>query len=405
MRKRIGLPWFSIPLLIYSLVVFAQTGAAPSGTLAYRHAGEIWIQRVPDGVPIQISQGGGENPQWSPSGEWLSFRQNGKFIVVPIKGNRRDAVTLDAAGVWSPVKDEFAFADADGLAVLSFEGNLQQKRVVFRNTKPRSIGDLAWSSDGTRLAFLANGLWRVNADGTGAKALFAPNEHDDVLIRGWSSDGRHVVVSIDPDHSASLIADGLPLAFVPVDGGRAHTFGSNVLLHPDFLSVSPDHAEALVSAGGGREAWTEKRVTSIDPATGKFIFLTSAKDAAVSPSWSPDGRRIVYASAEDAKSAGGGEAARKALSKRRIWIMNADGSQSRQLTSDAHYRDEYPQWSLDGRYVLFARIDEQDKASIWIAKTDNGELGKVVDQFDVDNPLNDVLKTFPNAKPPSPWFG
>src|SRR5437868_5908082 len=138
-----------------SLGLLAQSGAGPAGSLAYRHAGEIWVQHLPDGVRMQVSRGGGEHPQWSASGRWLSFRQNRKFIVVPIVENRHDAVTLDAAGVWSPVKDELAFADATGLSILSLEGSLQSKRIVMG-----SVGDIAWSPDGTRLAFLINGrLW------------------------------------------------------------------------------------------------------------------------------------------------------------------------------------------------------------------------------------------------------
>ena len=57
-----------------SLGLLAQSGAGPAGSLAYRHAGEIWVQHLPDGVRMQVSRGGGEHPQWSASGRWLSFR-------------------------------------------------------------------------------------------------------------------------------------------------------------------------------------------------------------------------------------------------------------------------------------------------------------------------------------------
>src|SRR3989442_3957866 len=53
------------------------------------------------------------------------------------------------------------------------------------------------------------------------------------------------------------------------------------------------------------------------------------------------------------------------------WIMNADGSRKRRLTSDSRYRDECPQWSRDGQYILFTRLDEQDKAGVWSVRVAN----------------------------------
>src|SRR2546426_4222618 len=423
MRRRIGFACSFVALSICSLTLFAQNRAGPSGVLTYRHAGEIWIQRISDSVPIQISQGGGEYPKWSPSGQWLSFRQNGKFIVTPVNGNRRESRVLEEPGVWSPVRGELALADQDGLSVIAFDGDDPQKRVVIRAPK---CADIQWSPDGTRIAVLVNAhLWRLNAEGSDPRQLFSATGHDSLMIRGWSSDARHIIVSVDPDSSASLASDGLSLTFVPVDGGHAHIFASNVLLHADAMSISPDRAEALVSGGCCREAWTNKRVTLVNPASGKFTLLTSARLVTVSPSWSTDGSQIVFVSAPETEQAaitgtirdnhgqisprgangaiasssiGGGEAAKQALARRRIWIMNADGSRARQLTADSSYRDEYPVWTKHGQYILFARIDASDKASIWSVNLNNGMSARVVDQIDDDDPsLNAILRSSPNA--------
>src|SRR6266481_6077260 len=88
--------------------------------------------------------------------------------------------------------------------------------------EPAAGADVRWSPDGSRLAAIGKTrLWSVNADGSDARELFSATGHDSLLIRGWSSDGRYIVVSVDPDSSASLAADGLSLTFVPADGGHA----------------------------------------------------------------------------------------------------------------------------------------------------------------------------------------
>ena len=52
------------------------------------------------------------------------------------------------------------------------------------------------------------------------------------------------------------------------------------------------------------------------------------------PAWSPDGLRIAFVRGND------------------IWVMNADGSGQRRLTSGAAH-DRAPNWSPDGRTIAF----------------------------------------------------
>ena len=56
------------------------------------------------------------------------------------------------------------------------------------------------------------------------------------------------------------------------------------------------------------------------------------------PAWSPNGRKIAFASERDGNS--------------EIYVMNADGSGQRSLTSDLAY-DGDPGWSPDGRKIAF----------------------------------------------------
>jgi len=70
------------------------------------------------------------------------------------------------------------------------------------------------------------------------------------------------------------------------------------------------------------------------------------------PSWSPDAKRIAFASA-----AGGGPV--------QIWAMNADGSNATQLTSlgITNAQNDQPAWSPDGTKIAFVRSPTDE---IWV---------------------------------------
>jgi TolB protein len=62
----------------------------------------------------------------------------------------------------------------------------------------------------------------------------------------------------------------------------------------------------------------------------------------VTPAWSPDGTKIAFASNRDG-------------SDFKLWVMNADGSDARQLTSAGSSADVLPSWSPDGTLIAFQR--------------------------------------------------
>jgi Tol biopolymer transport system component len=366
-----------------------------NGKLAYTFRDDIWVKTLPDGALHQISLGGGAgSPQWSPSGEWLAFRQNGKVIVVSMAGERREIPAGQIA--WSPELDEAAFTDQEGLWIIRFDGNEPQKRLILRNTTSISISGPVWNPDGSALAisviqqgpagkpeFRTGHLWRVNIDGTQAQEIFTPSEQPSgASAIGWSCGGRCILALVDESFSASIAADGLPLISVRADGGPERALAPHVLTHADFMSVPARRPQVMIVRGIGRETWTEKQLVLADPVTGQSQPLTDTKSAIGSVAWSPNGDWIAYVSGPDIGHVGGGDPAKRGLSGRRIWIMNPDTRQSRQLTADVSYRDEYPIWSADSQHIVFIRMDQQDKASVWSVAIDGGTLRRIVDEID-----------------------
>lgn len=74
------------------------------------------------------------------------------------------------------------------------------------------------------------------------------------------------------------------------------------------------------------------------------------------PAWSPDHRRIAFA--------GGG-----ILGREGIWVMNADGSARRRLTTRAGDGD--PTWSPDGRRIAY-RSSSATGFDLWIVRAAGG---------------------------------
>lgn len=65
--------------------------------------------------------------------------------------------------------------------------------------------------------------------------------------------------------------------------------------------------------------------------------LTTSTSANVRPAWSPDGKNIAFQSNRDGPY--------------HIYLMNADGSNLRQLTSGDDNDDRHPNWSPDGKTI------------------------------------------------------
>jgi pimeloyl-ACP methyl ester carboxylesterase len=137
----------------------------------------------------------------------------------------------------------------------------------------------------------------------------------------------------------------------------------------------PGSAAATFPGSTGKMAWDNSVGDPFDPDSApRPVFSNGALLA--TPRWSPDGTQIAYAT----DLAG-------------IWIVNADGSGARQLTSpqvdeSATEYDYSPAWSADGKQVVFARLHlevcgadcEIHKSSLRLTSADSGGNGSIIDE-------------------------
>jgi len=124
------------------------------------------------------------------------------------------------------------------------------------------------------------------------------------------------------------------------------------------------------------------KIYTVRPDGSGLTKLSSKGASDRSPSWSGDGKRIAYqgccsrgnwqilvmsetgsgklnlsksrfSDTEPAFSADGTRIA--FVRNKQIWVMNADGSSQRRLTSPGGYTDDAPSWSPDGQTIAFQR--------------------------------------------------
>lgn len=105
---------------------------------------------------------------------------------------------------------------------------------------------------------------------------------------------------------------------------------------------------------GPHTYFTPPDVYTVDPGGSNQVRLTTDERSA-SPVWSPDGKKIAFASSRDRSDYGN-----------EIYTMNADGSDVRRLTNHPPRNDYQPKWSPDGKKIVFisSRVEpEPDNCS------------------------------------------
>ena len=103
------------------------------------------------------------------------------------------------------------------------------------------------------------------------------------------------------------------------------------------------------------------RIYVMDTDGGKLQNLTNNPADDDGPSWSPDGKHIAFVSDRDGGRFWG------------IFVMNANGSNPRNLTKDGDdlHIDFDPSWSPNGKHIAFASFGRNGgKADIYVMDAD-----------------------------------
>ena len=190
----------------------------------------------------------------------------------------------------------------------------------------------------------------MNTDGSGKKRLTTGLTTTDPA---WSPDGRQIAFTRNEDVGEFTTFTDDDVFVMDADGDNVRQLtpehdgssSSQPTWSPDGRTImyvrGPSIASAVVSATP--LAFGELR--TMDAAGGENTRLTRGEPDAA-PAWSPDGREIVFVRGHDLNKASG---------DMDLFVMGASGGTPRRLTHTPGSLETAPAWSPDGSRIAFAR--------------------------------------------------
>jgi TolB protein len=153
--------------------------------------------------------------------------------------------------------------------------------------------------------------------------------------------------------------DSANLWLSKLDGKNARILSSDMGMQTD-PTWSEDGKKIVYISGHGGDM---HELVMIDSDGRNEHRLTNNKAMEVLPAFSPDGKTIAYAS----NMTGDFE----------IWLMDSDGANQRRLTNSFGL-DTRPCWSPDGKQIMFVS-NRSGKLQLWIINSDGGNPRQLTD--------------------------
>ena len=296
-------------------ILYSLTSREESG----RSSSRLWIHDFETGSTRQLIDGSGSNARWSPDGSSVAY-----------------------VG---------ALRDRRGLIVIRSDGSQPRFLSEVSGTNhplPSSGERLTWAPDGSAIAFVSTTPGPESAEATGdpvvvTRYLYKPTASEG-LTRFNDNRRAHIFVADVATGDVTQLTDGV--------------------FYEHSLDWSPDGEEILFISN--REPNPDKffnyDIFAVRTDDGSIRRLTSTENAEYRPRWSPDGSMVAYQGTRR-----GLTSSETTMEDTHIWVMDADGSNRREVGQGIDNRQGAPQWASNGRAIFFT---VQESGSVGLHKID-----------------------------------
>lgn len=338
---------------------------------------DIAVRPVAGGQAIVVASGPNDDalPRWSPDGSRIAFLSDdgtglAVYTVPATGGSRRKLAntnqtyldsftTLISLGAqpWSPDSSELVFSrqTASEVALFIVDTETLEERQLTQPEVGQVHARAAWSNDGEWIAYIefsAYDIYRIPAAGGEAEPLLVNDDPNTGLA--WSNDDSKILFTV-----ARTTTGGGDIWDLDLESKATRQLTNGATLSSPVLSSTG----RIVVAQWSHDA-SFSRIRMAAPDVDEQISLSTGENYA--PSYSPDGRTIVFQSARSGRS--------------ELWLHDLETGSEQLLTRPPDGKqDRTPGWSPDGSQVVFLS-DRGDPFQLWIVNADGSNPHRISEQ-------------------------
>jgi Tol biopolymer transport system component len=322
---------------------------------------DIYVMPIPSSAPTRLTTDLAEDssPAWSPDGRTIAFLRrlgdHSELILVPATAGpehklaetrekswfhprKPPALAWSPDGHWIAASHREPEDPSEGIYLFSLTG--EKRRLTTPPQGFRSDNMPAFSPDGRALAFcrlpggFGSEIYVLPLDTNlrpSGEARHLTNDKRWSAQPVWARDGRSILHVFSDDGSK-----GREIRIINVAYPQMPT--QTIALSDEISEIALGRHLVYSRQIEDTNIWRAELPKPGDPPASAELFISSTW-VDQTPKYSPDGKKIAFASSRSGS--------------REIWVSNADGSNPVRMTSFGGPQVGCPYWSPDGQWIAF----------------------------------------------------